>query len=184
MRNCVPLEALPSWCMMLYNILWNLHSNFILESLETLTLRIILSSLNMSTFDPALEKAVLYAVGNTLVCDILEEAKSLAWGQERYKGVFHCFHCFHCLLSIMISTLIWLLFRWMQWSPLMGFYFQNLAQWLEALVVEWKLVLRSGMIEQLKVFLGLVCMFSITIDVYCDYKTVTHSSLLSSRKGG
>jgi structural maintenance of chromosome 1 len=41
---------------------------------------------NLSTFDPALEKAVLYAVGNTLVCDVLEEAKSLAWGQERYKG--------------------------------------------------------------------------------------------------
>eukprot|EP00250_Pteridium_aquilinum_P035761 c9905_g1_i1 orf=330-3992(-) len=38
-------------------------------------------------FDPALEKAVLYAVGNTLVCDILEEAKSLAWGHERYKVV-------------------------------------------------------------------------------------------------
>lgn len=38
-------------------------------------------------FDPALEKAVLYAVGNTLVCDILEEAKALAWGHERYKVV-------------------------------------------------------------------------------------------------
>ncbi|KAI5069842.1 hypothetical protein GOP47_0016143 [Adiantum capillus-veneris] len=38
-------------------------------------------------FDSALEKAVLYAVGNTLVCDILEEAKSLAWGRERYKVV-------------------------------------------------------------------------------------------------
>lgn len=38
-------------------------------------------------FDPALEKAVLYAVGNTLVCDVLEEAKALAWGHERYKVV-------------------------------------------------------------------------------------------------
>ncbi|MCO5548528.1 hypothetical protein L7F22_001988 [Adiantum nelumboides] len=40
-----------------------------------------------NTFDSALEKAVLYAVANTLVCDILEEAKSLAWGHERYKVV-------------------------------------------------------------------------------------------------
>lgn len=38
------------------------------------------------TFDPALERAVLYAVGNALVCDRLEEAKRLAWGHERHKG--------------------------------------------------------------------------------------------------
>ncbi|CAD6245543.1 unnamed protein product [Miscanthus lutarioriparius] len=34
-----------------------------------------------------LEKAVLYAVGNTLVCDKLDEAKALSWSGERYKVV-------------------------------------------------------------------------------------------------
>ncbi|XP_024540007.1 structural maintenance of chromosomes protein 1-like [Selaginella moellendorffii] len=38
-------------------------------------------------FDSSLEKAVLYAVANTLVCDKLDEAKALSWGQERYKVV-------------------------------------------------------------------------------------------------
>ncbi|KAL3685453.1 hypothetical protein R1sor_003475 [Riccia sorocarpa] len=32
-------------------------------------------------------KALVYAVGNTLVCDNLEEAKVLSWGQERHKMV-------------------------------------------------------------------------------------------------
>lgn len=33
-----------------------------------------------------MEKAVLFAVGNTLVCDRLDEAKALSWSGERYKG--------------------------------------------------------------------------------------------------
>ncbi|KAH0934614.1 hypothetical protein HID58_011731 [Brassica napus] len=39
------------------------------------------------TFDPELEKAVLFAVGNTLVCDDLDEAKRLSWTGERFKVV-------------------------------------------------------------------------------------------------
>lgn len=42
--------------------------------------------LNCHKFDPALEKAVLFAVGNTLVCDDLNEAKHLSWTGERFKG--------------------------------------------------------------------------------------------------
>ncbi|XP_065873232.1 structural maintenance of chromosomes protein 1 [Euphorbia lathyris] len=38
-------------------------------------------------FDPVLEKAVLFAVGNTLVCDDLDEAKVLSWSGERFKVV-------------------------------------------------------------------------------------------------
>lgn len=38
-------------------------------------------------FDPALEKAILFSVGNTLVCDDLEEAKVLSWSGERFKVV-------------------------------------------------------------------------------------------------
>ncbi|MBA0758572.1 hypothetical protein Gotri_021555 [Gossypium trilobum] len=44
-------------------------------------------ALNIRKFDPALEKAVLFAVGNTLVCDDLEEAKVLSWTGERFKVV-------------------------------------------------------------------------------------------------
>lgn len=60
--------------------------------------------LNNLTFDRSLEKAVLYAVGNTLVCDSLDEAKILSWSGERNKGMLllissTCFlilHCFVC----------------------------------------------------------------------------------------
>ncbi|CAA0823198.1 Structural maintenance of chromosomes (SMC) family protein [Striga hermonthica] len=38
-------------------------------------------------FDPKLEKAILFAVGNTLVCDDLNEAKHLSWTGERLKVV-------------------------------------------------------------------------------------------------
>ncbi|CAK8571767.1 unnamed protein product [Lathyrus sativus] len=38
-------------------------------------------------FDPPLEKAILFAVGNTLVCEDLEKAKLLSWSGERFKVV-------------------------------------------------------------------------------------------------
>ncbi|KAI3460958.1 hypothetical protein Pfo_017621 [Paulownia fortunei] len=38
-------------------------------------------------FDPVLEKAILFAVGNTLVCDDLNEAKHLSWSGQRFKVV-------------------------------------------------------------------------------------------------
>ncbi|WJX43657.1 Structural maintenance of chromosomes protein 1 [Trifolium repens] len=41
----------------------------------------------MIQFDPYLEKAILFAVGNTLVCEDLEEAKILSWSGERLKVV-------------------------------------------------------------------------------------------------
>ncbi|XP_011627814.1 structural maintenance of chromosomes protein 1 [Amborella trichopoda] len=58
----------------------------VLEKLRTLggTAKLIFDIIQ---FPPALEKAVLYAVGNTLVCDGLEEAKHLSWSGERYKVV-------------------------------------------------------------------------------------------------
>lgn len=45
--------------------------------------------LNNCTFDPVLEKAILFAVGNTLVCDDLDEAKVLSWSGERFKGNYY-----------------------------------------------------------------------------------------------
>lgn len=44
-------------------------------------------SLTNLGFNPSLEKAILFAVGNTLVCDDLSEAKSLSWSGERFKGI-------------------------------------------------------------------------------------------------
>ncbi|KAJ8749142.1 hypothetical protein K2173_013749 [Erythroxylum novogranatense] len=38
-------------------------------------------------FDPVLERAILFAVGNTLVCDDLDEAKALSWSGERFRVV-------------------------------------------------------------------------------------------------
>ncbi|KAL2653551.1 hypothetical protein R1flu_021679 [Riccia fluitans] len=59
------------------------------ERLRTLggTAKFVMLLLDCLTIDPALEKALVYAVGNTLVCDTLEEAKVLSWGQERHKMV-------------------------------------------------------------------------------------------------
>nr|VDC82293.1 unnamed protein product [Brassica rapa] len=49
--------------------------------------KVFLLWLHCFTFDPELEKAVLFAVGNTLVCDDLDEAKRLSWTGERFKVV-------------------------------------------------------------------------------------------------
>ncbi|CAN1245032.1 Structural maintenance of chromosomes protein 1 [Linum grandiflorum] len=48
-----------------------------------------LGDLTVFTFDPVLKKAILYAVGNTMVCDDLDEAKKLGWDGkgERIKVV-------------------------------------------------------------------------------------------------
>ncbi|KAI4340179.1 hypothetical protein MLD38_025042 [Melastoma candidum] len=58
----------------------------IIERLRTLggTSRLVFDVIQ---FDSALEKAVLFAVGNTLVCDNLDEAKRLSWSGDRCKVV-------------------------------------------------------------------------------------------------
>ncbi|XP_052731326.1 structural maintenance of chromosomes protein 1 isoform X2 [Vigna angularis] len=58
----------------------------IMERLRTLggTAKLVFDVIQ---FDPSLEKAILFAVGNTLVCDDLEEAKILSWSGERFKVV-------------------------------------------------------------------------------------------------
>ncbi|XP_028550354.1 structural maintenance of chromosomes protein 1 [Dendrobium catenatum] len=58
----------------------------IIEKLRTLggTARLVFDVIQ---FDRSLERAVLFAVGNTLVCDDLEEAKILSWSGERQKVV-------------------------------------------------------------------------------------------------
>ncbi|KAL9251813.1 Structural maintenance of chromosomes protein 1-like protein [Drosera capensis] len=42
---------------------------------------------NSKLFDPILERAVMFAVGNTLVCEDLDNAKILSWSGERFKVV-------------------------------------------------------------------------------------------------
>ncbi|KAL5711873.1 Structural maintenance of chromosomes protein 1 [Ranunculus cassubicifolius] len=58
----------------------------VIEKLRTLggTAKLIFDVIQ---FNPVLEKAVIYAVGNTLVCDTLDEAKRLSWSGERSKVV-------------------------------------------------------------------------------------------------
>lgn len=58
----------------------------IIEKLRTLrgTAKLVFDVIH---FNPALEKAILFAVGNTLVCDDLGEAKALSWSGERHKVV-------------------------------------------------------------------------------------------------
>lgn len=52
--------------------------------------------LNSTRFDPTLERAIVFAVGNTLVCDMLDEAKRLSWSGDRFKGKIlnACFNFF------------------------------------------------------------------------------------------
>ncbi|KAK6120032.1 hypothetical protein DH2020_046162 [Rehmannia glutinosa] len=58
----------------------------VMERLRTLggTAKLIFDVIQ---FDSVLEKAILFAVGNTLVCDDLNEAKHLSWSGQRFKVV-------------------------------------------------------------------------------------------------
>jgi structural maintenance of chromosome 1 len=64
----------------------SIHPKPVLERLRALggSAKLVVDVL---TFDPAIEKAVHYALGNTLVCDSEKEAKELAFGKERQKAV-------------------------------------------------------------------------------------------------
>ncbi|GFP85426.1 structural maintenance of chromosomes protein 1 [Phtheirospermum japonicum] len=65
----------------------------VMERLRTLggTAKLIFDvihvSLTVERFDSKLEKAILFAVANTLVCDDLNEAKHLSWSGQRFKVV-------------------------------------------------------------------------------------------------
>ncbi|XP_011083028.1 structural maintenance of chromosomes protein 1 [Sesamum indicum] len=58
----------------------------VIEKLRTLggTAKLVFDVIQ---FDRVLEKAILFAVGNTLVCDDLDEAKHLSWSGQRFKVV-------------------------------------------------------------------------------------------------
>ncbi|XP_051142865.1 structural maintenance of chromosomes protein 1 [Andrographis paniculata] len=58
----------------------------VIEKLRTLggTAKLVFDVIQ---FDPVLEKAILFAVANTLVCDDLDEAKHLSWTGQRFKVV-------------------------------------------------------------------------------------------------
>ncbi|KAL8523126.1 hypothetical protein ACS0TY_013195 [Phlomoides rotata] len=58
----------------------------VIEKLRTLggTAKLVFDVIQI---DPVLEKAILFAVGNTLVCDDLDEAKHLSWSGQRFRVV-------------------------------------------------------------------------------------------------
>ena len=62
---------------------------FILKYMLVNQYKKIHCKLNHNTFNPVLENAILFAVGNTLVCDDLDEAKVLCWSGERFRGNYH-----------------------------------------------------------------------------------------------
>jgi len=66
--------------------LQSIRVNLIIERLRSLggTTKLVFDVIQ---FDPSLERAILFAVGNTLVCEDLEEAKILSWTGERLKVV-------------------------------------------------------------------------------------------------
>jgi len=57
---------------------------------------------------PAIKKALLFACGNSLVCDTVEDARKVAFGaQERHKVKFsHYFHNFIDLEMVLATYLI------------------------------------------------------------------------------
>ncbi|CAL5001681.1 unnamed protein product [Urochloa decumbens] len=67
--------------------LQSVHVKPIIEKLRTLggSAQLVFDVIQVN--NRAFEKAVLYAVGNTLICDNLNEAKTLSWSGERYKVV-------------------------------------------------------------------------------------------------
>lgn len=72
------------YCTNVFSLCVNI---FFLEFIKAI-MKCPFATLTSSTFDRNLEKAILYAVGNTLVCDDLDEAKALSWTGERHKGTF------------------------------------------------------------------------------------------------